>query len=150
METVYSVEEITDLTPPTYSVCNPEWTHKVLCLSHTVQKFSNRVEVRFDTGGGLGVSLFPNAIAAYQALKSMKDNLVVFKSEQDDTTVYETTEGANSVSNGIAFQRSDKSFRVHIAVMGQYIMFLVDSQKLLLAFAELGGDPERFHTLSGV
>ncbi len=145
MEIVYDVQKINDFKPPTYFVCNSERTHTMLCLSHKVQKFTDRVEVRFDTGGGLGVSLFPDAIAAFQAIRKTKNNLVVFKFEpaKNDTVVYETTQGVHSVMDGIAFQAGPgESFRVHVSVMGQHIAFLVDSQQLLTAIAELGGDPE--------
>lgn len=144
MEITYDILKINDFSPPTYSVCPPEWTHAILCLSHKVQRFVDRVEVRFDTGGGLSVSLFPDALSAYQALKKMKYNLVVFKFEpgKNDTVVYETTQEPHSVSDGISFESVGKKFRVNISVMGQHIMFLVDSQQLLTVFAELGGDPE--------
>lgn len=145
---IYEVVRMSDKGSPVFFMRLPAevGSQTVFTLTHTVQKFTDRVEFKWGAGFGFdSVSLFPDAIAAFQAIRKMKNNLVVFKFEpaKNDTVVYETTQGAHSVMNGIAFQAGPgESFRVHVSVMGQHIAFLVDSQQLLIAIAELGGDPE--------
>ena len=133
-----------------YQICDlledTDVGHILFTLSHAMHKFVDRVEFNYSMGNGMDVSLFPDASHAYLALVGLQRGLVVFKFDpaENDTVVYTTSESLRSFTQGIAIEwaNKDKTYRVHIAIMGQRQSFTVHSDQLLVAVAELGGLPE--------
>ncbi len=128
--------------PPEYCVQTVITVHKLMTLQPTVQRFADRVELKLNMGGGMTVSLFPNLLQLYQELAIHDKHLIVVKFDRltNDTVVFRTTLENVDECRGISFQRVSNSYRMYIAVAGQYIMPLVDREAFLEALMDLGGE----------
>ncbi len=137
------VNEIT-ATPPLYAIRKwrggLEGAHEFMHLRPTVQRMSNRLEIELHLGPDINVCLEPEIDQLHTFLSRRDKDLVVVRFDHaiNDTVVYYTSR-LSMDPQGITFERvGDDTYRLHIGVIGQFLMVAVSRSQLLSALEEMG------------
>ncbi len=129
---------------PTYNIRRflggLDTAHEFFTLKGMERQFIDRIEMKLNLGGFLTVALYPEIARLHLLLNRRGNDLVCveFDTFINDTVVYCTTQRLHTIK-GIGFQRVGKNLRVHISIMGQFTMILVNRKDFLNAIEELGG-----------
>lgn len=129
---------------PTYNIRRflggLDMAHEFFTLKGTERQLTDRVEMKLNLGGFLTVALYPETAQLHLLLNRRGNDLVYveFNNSINDTVVYCTTQRPHTIK-GIGFQRVGKNLRVHISIMGQFTVILVNRKDFLNAIEELGG-----------
>lgn len=143
MNNRYDIVREMTVIPPLFVICRNrgrEGAHELMHLRPTVQKMSNRLEIELHLGPRMNVCLMPEIDQLYAFLSQYDKDLIVVRFDHaiNDTVVHYTSR-LSMDSEGITFERvGDDIYRLHIGVIGQFIIVTVKQSGFLAALEAMG------------